>query len=205
MNQHLADKIQNGRDGSIYASVCKDGRIRLVRLGSYEEVRHRYNQMACLVAGTAMQTLQALKGVGHSRSAPPGAWFDRFTDGNPEVGTPNTLFELASNSPCDRADSVGYLAFNDSWPQNIAELSGMQGMVKSMGEFGRVFYDYLHYPLVPVGSAAEVTAVKRTQDGIKASRRAGYAPFEEDTLLMFLDTLRSARALHFLHEISLAA
>jgi hypothetical protein len=206
MNKYLVEKIAQGRSGHMYASVYSEGRIRLVCLGSYEAVRHRYNQMACLIAGTAMQTLQACKATGHSRSAPLGSWFDHLTDGNPAVGTPNTLFELASLGPDDRADCIGYLAFHGDWPVGTTTaVSGTAAMAKSLGEIGRVVFDFANYPMVRLGGAAEVSAVKRAQEGIKASKRAGYPPYQEENLLKFMETLRTARGLHFLHEVCLAA
>lgn len=206
MNKYLVEKIENGRTGRMYASVFEEGRIRLVCLGSYEEVRHRYNQMACLIGGTAMQTLQACAARGHSRSAPLGSWFDRLSEGNPAVGTPQNLFELASQGPADRSDCVGYLAFHDDWPiGTTTAVSGTKSMSKSMGEIGRVVFDYLNYPVVRVGSAAETSAVKRALEGIKAAKLAGFPPYQEEKLLHFMDTLRTARGLHFLHEVCLAA
>jgi hypothetical protein len=205
MNKYLVEQIEHGRAGHMYASVYNQGRVSLVCLGSYEAVRHRYNQMACVIAGTAMQTLLACKSTGHSRSAPLGAWFDRLSDGNPAVGTPNTLFELASLGPDDRADSVGYLAYHLDWPAGTTTaVSGTAAMAKSLGEIGRVVFDFVNYPMVRLGGKAEVSAVKRAQEGIKASKRAGYVPYQEEHLLKFMETLRTARGLHFLHEVSLA-
>jgi hypothetical protein len=206
MNKYLVESIEHGRAGHLYASVYNQGRVSLVCLGSYEAVRHRYNQLACLIAGTAMQTLLACKATGHTRSAPLGSWFDRLTDGNPAVGTPNTLFELASLGPDDRADCVGYLAFHADWPVGTTTaVSGTASMAKSLGEIGRVVFDFVNYPMVRLGSAAEVSAVKRAQEGIKASKRAGHTPYQEEHLLNFMETLRTARGLHFLHEVSLPA
>jgi hypothetical protein len=206
MNKYLVEKIEQGRSGHMYASVFNQGRISLVCLGSYEAVRHRYNQMVCVIAGTAMQTLQACMATGHSRSAPLGSWFDHLTDGNPAVGTPNTLFELASLGPDDRADCIGYLAFHGHWPVGTTTaVSGTASMAKSLGEIGRVVFDFANYPMVRLGGAAEVSAVKRAQEGIKAAKRAGYMPYQEENLLKFMETLRTARGLHFLHEVCLAA
>ncbi|KVP75101.1 hypothetical protein [Burkholderia ubonensis] len=205
MNKHLVEKIENGIGGRIFASVNNGGRLKLVCIGGYEEVRHLYNQMVCLIAGTAMQTLQAcFATAGHSRAAPTGSWFDHL-NGNAEVGTPNTLFHLASQGPSEHADNVGFLAFHDSWPQGMTSLlAGTKAMAKSMDTLGRVFYDYGNYPMVQVGGAAEVSAVKRVQEGINTAKRAGYVPYKEDDLLKFMETLKSARCLHFLHEVSIA-
>lgn len=204
MNTHLVEKLKRAIGGRIFATVYDGGRLQMVCLGDQEEVRHRYNQMACLIGGTAMQTLQAcFASAGHTRSAPPGSWFDHH-NGNVPVGTPESLFELASQGPSECAENMGFLVANKHWPQGMEEnLSGAKAMVKGMSELGNVFYFFELKPMVQVGMSNDTSTVRRAQEGIKAAKRAGYVPYKEDDLLQFMKTLMSARCLHFLHEVNL--
>ncbi|KVP39933.1 hypothetical protein [Burkholderia ubonensis] len=204
MNEHLVKKLKYAVGGRIFASVNNNGRLQLMCLGTHEEVRHRYNQMACLIGGTAMQTLQTcFTKAGHSTSAPSGSWFDHL-NGNVSVGTPDSLFELATQGPSERADNVGYLTAHNSWPVGMTSLlAGTKAMVKSMGDVGNVFYFFDHTPTAQVGLSQDVSAVKRAQEGLKTAKRAGYAPYKEDELMKFLETLTSARFLHFFHEVNI--
>lgn len=204
MNAHLVEKLKRAIGGRIFATVYEGGRLQMVCLGDQEEVRHRYNQLACLIGATAMQTLQAcFASSGHSRSAPPGSWFDHF-NGNAAVGTPESLFELAAQGPSAGAEKMGFLAAHKHWPQGMEEnLSGAKAMVKGMAELGHVFYFFELRPMVQVGMSNETSTVRRAQEAIKAAKRAGYFPYQEDDLLKFMKTLMSARCLHFLHEVNL--
>jgi hypothetical protein len=156
--------------------------------------------MACLIAGTAMQTLLATRGRTHSTSAPAGSWFDHL-DGNKPMGTPEMLFDLASKGPSEHADAVGFLASRSDWPQGMDLLSGVKNMSKSMVEVGTVLYYFDGKPSAQVGQSHDVSAIARTKEGIKAAKRAGYTPYCEDDLMQFLQTLDRAKAIHFLHEV----
>jgi hypothetical protein len=57
-------------------------------------------------------------------------------------------------------------------------------------------------PTAQVGQSHDVSAIKRTKEGIKAAKRAGYTPYQEEELVKFLETLDRAKFLHFLHEVN---
>lgn len=200
MNAYLTNTLAKAQGGRVFATFSEAGRLQMVCLGEHEDVRHRYNQMACLIAATAMQTLLATRGVTHSTAAPAGSWFDHL-DGNRPVGTPTELFELASQGPSARADAVGYLASRSDWPQAMMTLSGVKNMCKSMVEVGTVLYYFEAKPSAQVGQSHDVSAIARAKEGIKAAKRAGYTPYNEEVLMQFLQTLDRAKALHFLHEV----
>lgn len=201
MDKHLVEKINLGRNSRIYASFNKDGNISLVCIGTYEEVRHRFNQIACLIGGEVMLKLLACApGSLHSRSAPPGTWTDRFS--GMSVGSPDELFSLATTSPSERADTVGYLTWHDDWPRGITQLvNGYKAMTKSMAEISTVFYAYEYKATATVGGSAEVSMARRFKDALVIAKRKGYAPYEEEALLKFVDTLVTARFLHIFHQV----
>lgn len=204
MNEYLVKKINSGLRGQIYATRLRDDKICLERVGNHEDVRFWYNQMACLIGGNAMRTLQ----VSHpkplrSGGVLPGTWTDRFSDGK-ELLTPELLIEAACQPPSDFADRVGYLAWHDDWPYYITGVSGMQNMCKSMCEVGNIIYGFDYKASVSVGGSTETSAVKRVKEALKEAKRAGITVYQEEKLLQFLDTLLTARFLHFYHEVNIA-
>lgn len=203
MNQYLVKKLANGRGGHIYVTSLTDNRVSLVRLGSYEEVKHCFNQMACLIAGLLMQTLSSSHSAPLRSGAPvPGTWQNHL-DGNKTVGTVGELFSLAASAPLEAADDVGYLVWHGSWPYGSTDLlSGTKKMSTSMSEVGGIFYCFECKASTVIGGSAEVSAVKRAKEAIKLAKSKGYEPYEEKRLMKFLDALLSARALHFFHEVS---
>lgn len=204
MNEYLVKKINAGLRGQIYVTRLRDEKICLERVGSHEEVRFWYNQMACLIGGMAMRTLQA------SYPKPlrpggvlPGTWTDSVGE-EKSAFTAELLTEAACQPPSDLADRIGYLAWHNDWPYGITNLSGMQNMCKSMSEVGSIIYGFYYRSSVSVGGSTDTSAVKRVKEALKAAKKAGKEVYREERLLQFLDTLLEARFLHFYHEVSVA-
>lgn len=201
MHQPLRDKLNTCEPGSVYATVNTHEHIALVRLGSYAEVRYRFNQMVCLLGALVQVNLAAMPSASvHSRSAPLGTWILRW-DGGP-VGNSDALFHLVGRGPSDEADCVGYQAFYGDWPVGmLTHLSGFKSMVKSLSEVSNVFYGPQFKPTAQIGQSQEVSAVKRAKEALVLARRRGYTIYEEAELLKFLDALTTARVLHFFHQV----
>lgn len=198
MNQNLQKKINLGHTGHIYATHIESGQINLVRVGSYNEVRHRYNQMSCLIGAKAMRTLS--RTPGHSRSAPPGSWFDHY---DPTYGdfTDAMVLSAACQPPNELSDRVGYLAWGTHWPLGLSSLSGMKNMERSMSEVGNVFYGYQWHPTVAAGGSAETSAVKRVKEALDELKREGREVYQEAELLQFMKLLTTAKSIHFFHTV----
>lgn len=203
MNQYLEKKLASGRGGHIYVTSVTDNRVSLVRLGSYEEIKHCFNQMSCLIAGFLMNTLSSAHSAPLRAGAPlPGTWTNHL-DGNKPVGSVAELFSLAAAAPLEAADEVGYLVWHGNWPYGSTELlSGTKKMALSMSEVGNIIYCFEFKASTVIGGSAEVSAVKRAKEAIKLAKSKGYVPYEEERLVKFMDALLSARALHFFHEVS---
>lgn len=201
MHQPLRDKIASYSNGRVYASVFKDGIVSLICLGSYEDVRHRYNQMVCLLGGAIQLKLATVSpSASHSRSAAPGSWFARF-DGT-ELGGPQELFATAAMQSSDFADIVGYQTFFGDLPVGtLMHLTGYKSVAKSLSEVSNVFYGSENKPTAQVGCSADVSAAKRTRESIVVAKRHGHTIFEEQALLHFLHMLETARFLHFFHQV----
>lgn len=200
MNEVLARKIGNAFYGNVYATQRDNERVKLVRLGTHEEIRQRYNQMVCLIAANAMRAIAASSSMmAHSTAAAPGSWFDRFE--NQPIGSFETLFGMAACAPTVHWNSIGYLAWHGDWPVGTSKLSGMKNMAESMAKIGDIIYGVTFRASVPTGEAAEVSVYKRLQEAVVASKRLGHTPYEEEKLLQFASTLSTAPALHFFHEI----
>jgi hypothetical protein len=202
----LSKTVARGAGGRLYAAISKDDRVRLVCLGAHEEMRYRFNQIACLVGGVAVQKLLTYPPapglVSSAGTPPPGQWEDKLFGVAP-VSTPESLFELAARGPNSDSDRVGCLAFSGYWPHDMWRLPGVQPMTKCISEsLGRVFYDCLQYPTVRVGTAAEHTVARRTKEAIAAATRAGFTPYDEPGLRQFLEVLTTARFLQFFHEVN---
>lgn len=201
MNEVLARKIATAMSGHVYATQCNNDQVKLVRIGTYEEIRQRYNQMVCLIAANAMRAIAASSSMpAHSTAAAPGSWFDRF-GGNQPVGSFETLFGMAACPPTVHCNSIGYLAWHGDWPVGTSKLSGMRNMIESMSKIGDIIYGVSFRASVPTGETAEVSVYKRLQEAVVASKRLGHTPYEEEKLLQFAATLSTAPALHFFHEI----
>lgn len=202
MNEYLVKKISAAQPASVYATVVKDGLIELKRIGSHEDVRFWYNQMACLIGATAMRTLQAAYSAPfHSKGAMPGLWTDRFAS-NVIIESPETLVDAACQAPSDFTDAIGYLAWHDDWPHGTLTISGMKNMSKSMCELGNIVYGYDFKASVGVGGSAETSAVKRVTGSLKDLNRRGITAYKQDELCAFLDLLLTARFLHIFHQVS---
>jgi len=206
MKRNIDQIVERGAGGHIYAIIAKDDRVSLVPLGDHAQVRYFYNQIACLVGGLALQTLRTYGPAPgtffHAGTKPPHHWVDTLFEDAP-IDSPESLFGLAARGPSPDADKVGNLAFAGHWPQDMWRLKGITPFTKCMGEsLGRVFYDCLLYPTVRVGTSAEHTVVRRTMEAITAAKLAGFAPHDEPALMAFLQTLTSATALQFFHEVT---
>lgn len=201
MHQILRDKINQCESGSIYATVVAGESVTLVRLGSYSEVRHRFNQVVCLLGALVKLNLAASPTAAlHSRSAPLGTWILRL-EGGP-TGDADQLFQLASRGPSAEADCVGYQAFNGDWPVGmLAHLSGFKAMAKSLTEISNVFYGSRFKPAAQIGQSQDVSAVKRAKEALVWAKRRGHCVYEEAELAKFLNTLTTARFLHFFHQV----
>jgi len=201
MHQSLLGKMNRCANGRVFASVVEDGKVALVCLGTYPEVRHRYNQMVCLLGGALVQALSTMPSTSvHSRSAPPGAWFSR-TEGLP-LGDADQLFTLAAMPPSEAADTIGYQSFFGDWPVGATTLlSGYKSMVKSLSEVSNVFYGNDYKSTAQIGCSADVSAVKRAMEALAQAKRKGYAIYEEEALRKFLKTLETGRFIHFFHEV----
>jgi len=204
MNKNLLDMLRLGAGGYVAASLVTAGRVKLVRIGAYDEVRHRYNQIACLVGATAVQKLSTFPPAGgqglSTTSEPPHYWLDSLS-GDAPVDSAGALFQLAAQGPSQDADKVGYLAFHDQWPQDMWRLPGMPPMRKSLSQaLGRVFYDFTNYPAVRIATPAETTVIRRAREGIEQAKQLGFGVYDEPGLEAFLRTLVTARALQFIHE-----
>ena len=201
MHQPLVDKINKCEGGAVFATVNNAGHIALVRLGSYSEVRHRFNQMTCLIGGAILAALSTVPAsASHSRAAPAGTWIKRWMGGS--VGTADDIFQLAGSPPCDAGDEVGYQAFHGDWPVGTLEnLSGYKSMIKSMSEVSNVFYGTDFKATAQIGLSPEVSAVKRAKEAIALAKSKGHSIYEETELVKFLDTLTTGRFLHFFHQV----
>jgi hypothetical protein len=201
MHQPLLDKINKCEAGGVFATVNNAGHIALVRLGSYSEVRHRFNQMACLIGGGILAKRASVSpSASHSRAAPAGTWIKRW-EGSP-VGTLDDMFQLAGSPPCEASDCVGYQAFHGDWPVGtLQHLSGYKAMISSMSEVSNVFYGNEYKPAAQIGQSQDVSAVKRAKEAIAIAKRKGHSIYEEAELVKFLDTLTTARFLHFFHQV----
>ena len=203
MNEYLVKKINSGLRGQIYATRLRDEKICLERVGRHEEVRFWYNQMACLIGGSAMRLLKASYPTPlRSGGVLPGTWTNRFSDGK-EALNDEQLLEAACQAPSEFSDMVGYLAWHDDWPYAISNVSGMQNMCKSMSEVGNIVYGFDYKATVQVGGSTETSAVKRVKEALKELKKSGRTVYQEDRLLAFLETLLNSRFLHFYHEVSI--
>lgn len=198
----LTETVNNGAGARIYASFNDGGHIRLECIGNYDEVRHRYNQMACLIGAVAMERLLPLSPA-HSRAAPPGSWVCRI-EGQP-LGTPGELFSLAAaDTNLAGADRVGFNTWHGNWPHGMfSQLSGYKLMSNCTAELAGLFYGFQFKATVQVGCSQDSSAAKRTREAIVRAKKNGYTVHNEADLLRFLDTLEKARFLHFFHQVNL--
>jgi len=193
MNQHLVDAINEGYDGQIYASSITGGRVTLERIGFHQEVRHMFNQIACLLAANAM-LMRIHKGYSSEE------WRDSYGDGQP-VGTAEELFAMATEPPSDRMDAIGFLVSHSVWPSGTDRLSGMSMPIKAIAEMSSVLYSFKFWPSATVGCSAHRSLAKRVNESIAVAKKLGYSPYDEDALIKFSDKLVSAKALHFFHDV----
>lgn len=199
MNQILKEKIDLGRPAHIYATVVQDKKIGLVRIGSYDEIRHRYNQMACLIGAKAMRALSGSTRI-TAMGKPWGSWSD-FYNSSAAPFSEAMVWSTACQPPSDLGDALGHNAFADRWPYGIADLPGMKHMCKSMAEIGNVFYGYDWNSSATTGRSFDASTVKRAQEALTELHRDGRTAYQEEDLLQFMALISSARALHLFHKV----
>lgn len=199
MTPHLKEKIEFGRPAHIYATVVQDKKICLVRVGSYDEIRHRYNQMACLIGAKAMRALSGSTRM-TAMGKPLGSWSD-FYNSSAAPFSEAMVWDTACQPPSDLGDALGHHAFADRWPYGIADLPGMKNMCKSMGEIGNVFYGYAWQSSASTGRSFDASTVKRAKEALSELHRDGRTAYQEDELMQFMDLITSARALHLFHKV----
>lgn len=196
MNQYLKEKIDLGHPAHIYATMVQDKKICLVRIGSYDEIRHRYNQLACLIGAKAMRALSSSTRASYK---PLGSWVYYYD--NSFSFTEAMAWDTACQPRSELGDRIGYLAYKDHWPYGIADLPGMKNMGKSMSEIGNIFYGYDWQSSASTGRSFDASTVKRAKEALTELHRDGRTAYQEDELLQFMELITSARALHLFHKV----
>jgi hypothetical protein len=195
MQSHTLDTIRRRESGRIFASINKAGEISLISLGTFPEVRHRFNQVVCLVGAFIQLKLRERAAPPmHSRSAAPGTWTNRC-DGAP-VGDVEQLLQLASAGPSEASDRVGYQAVSSGdWPVGATTI--LSGFKLSSD----VFYGSDYKPSSQIGQSHDLSACKRAKEALAIAKLRGNTIYEEQKLVEFLDTLATGRFLHFFHQV----
>ena len=200
MHSHMEEKIKHGRGTKVYAMHDGGGLRRLVLVGDFDEVRHHFNQMACLAGGHAMaQLLAAAHAPGAAAGLPTGAWTDRVSRNS--IVLPSDCYDLAACGPSDAADLLGAMARFKDWPDGIETLPGTKHLCTSMGEVGDLFYASRDTYLVRVGRAQERSAVKRVEEALKEVKRLGYSVANDASLLAFMKHYAEAKYLQTIHTV----
>ena len=202
MQAHTLDTIRRRECGRVFASINKSGEISLISLGTFPEVRHRFNQVVCLVGALIQLKLRECAAPPmHSRSAVPGTWTNRW-DGAP-VGDVEQLLQLASAGPSEASDRVGHQAVSSGdWPVGTTTiLSGFKLSLKALSEVSDVFYGSDYKPSSQIGQSHDLSACKRAKEALAIAKRRGNTIYEEQKLVEFLDTLETGRFLHFFHHV----
>lgn len=200
MNEILARKIAEAHGGSVFVTKKDQHRISLVRMGTYEEVRQRFNQMVCLIAAYAMhQLVTGGSTASHSKSAPLGSWTDRFT-GKP-IGDYEALFQQAAALPTLYWDTIGFQAFYGDFPLGLSKLPRMARAGETLTKLANVFYGMQCRAVEQIGLTEYVSVNKRLEEAIALAKKLGYAPFEEAKLVQFGKSLSNDAFIQFAHEI----
>lgn len=197
MDKHLQRYIEESKGLSVYACT-ESPRPRLEKVMTLAEFRNRYCQLACMLGALSKLLLEGCSG--HSRSAPPGTWMDRFNGGG-DFGTYNEVFSLAKNLGDERTQGAGYSGWRGDWPSLTANLSGFPNATKAMSAIGDLVYMYEHRSTVMVGSAAEVSLKKRLLEAIKEAERLGYIYTDEPDMVRFVDLFCTSRSLHVFEDL----
>lgn len=200
MNKLITEKLERYQSAHIYATYVNDEKISLVRLGSYDEFRHRYNQMVGLIGAKGMR---ALKGATPgSTYMPRGSWSDYY---NPNFSFEESLVrEAVCQPPSELGDKLGLQGYSEHWPLGLANMAGMKNAIKSMGEVGNVFYSHGWRTHSSLSRSMDLSAVKRAEEGLAELHREGRTAYQEEQLLEFMKLMTTARELHLYHSVPTA-
>ena len=216
MHPTIADKVKYGQGSRVFAVLDDADHLRMVCLGEFNEVRYRFNQMACLAGAMLMTQLQDAAGISSLMSAtlqgeadagrapcvpPAGAWTDRLT--RRSILSPAKVFALAAAGPSDAADTIGAMARLNDWPQGTEWLKGTKHLCTSMSEIGDLFFSSKDHPVVRAGRAQERSAVKRVEDALDYAKRSGFGIIDEAGLRQFMDRYARAKHLQLIHTVDI--
>jgi hypothetical protein len=216
MHPTIADKVKYGQGSRVFAVLDDADRLRMVCLGEFNEVRYRFNQMACLAGAMLMTQLQDAAGISSLASAtlqaeadagrapcipPAGAWTDRLTLRS--ILSPAKVFALAGAAPSDAADTIGAMVRLNDWPQGTEALKGTKHLCTSMSEIGDLFFGSKDHPVVRAGRAQERSAVRRVEDALDYAKRSGFGITDETGLRQFMDRYAGAKHLQLIHTVDI--
>lgn len=200
MENHMEEKMTYGRGARVFALLDEGGIRRLVCLGDFDEVRHHFNQMACLAGGHAMaQLLAAAYAPGAPVGLPTGAWTYRTT--GQTIVLPSDCYALASYGPSNAGDILGAMARFNDWPNGIETLRGTKHLCTSMSEIGDLFYQTRDTYMVRAGRAQERSAVKRVEEALMVVKTMGYTVTGQEGLLNFMKHYAEAKYLQLIHKV----
>lgn len=203
MHAHIAEKIKYGNGTRVFALLDEGGLLRLTCMGDFDSIRYRFNQMACLIGGVAMEQLLLASGSVRGLGVDPlGTWKDRTT--RTHIGPPTYLWDLAARGPSPEADLVGAMVWFGDWPDGLEDIPGTKHLVSSMAEVGGLFYDSRSNPIVRAGRAQERSALKRLEEALVTVKRKGFRIADEDQLLKFMSTCANAKHLQLIHTIDVS-
>ena len=216
MHPTIADKVKYGQGARVFAVLEEADHLRMECLGDFNEVRYRFNQMACLAGAALMSQLQDAAGLGamdverlqaaadagHATSTPvAGTWTDRLM--SKRIISPARLYVLAATGPSDEADTIGAMVRLNDWPQGTESLKGVKHLCTSMQEIGDLFFSSKDHPMVRAGRAQERSAVKRVEEAIVQASHSGFYVVDKAGLLHFMDRYARARHLQLIHTVDI--
>lgn len=216
MNPVIAEKVKYGQGSRVFAVLDDVDHLRMVCLGEFNEVRYRFDQMACLAGALLMSQLQTAAGIGAMQVAqlqadadlgkvpsplPSGTWIDRAT--LKAIMAPSVLYALAAAGPSDGADTIGAMVRMNMWPEGTESVKGTKHLCTSMSEIGDLFFKSKDHPVVRAGRAQERSAVKRVEEAIADAKRHGFSVADEAGLLKFMDRYSRAKYLQLVHTVDI--
>lgn len=188
---HIKETIEAGQDGVMLTTAYRDNKLVLKKIGTYGQVRHMYNQAACLLGALAMVKITRSRGKSPEWNLPSA---------NHTLRDLPEIFELiCRDEPCTLADTIGSAIRYHQWPQDAASLPGMRNAFKALMALGTVLHSYQCLPSITVGGAAWLSLKKRVLDAIAVAHYYGFCPFKENELIEFLEHLYEAKTIQFCH------
>lgn len=188
---HIKETIEAGQSAIILATTYRHPKLVLKKIGTYGQVRHMYNQAACLLGALAMVKITRSRGKSPEWNLPSA---------NHTLRDLPEIFELiCRDEPCTLADTIGSAIRYHQWPQDAASLPGMRNAFKALMELGTVLHGYQFLPSITVGGASWLSLKKRVLDAIAVAHDYGFYPFEETKLIEFLEQLYEAKTLQVCH------